>query len=70
MLADENQDERHAEAFVESFHLYLLNTYFVPGTILGIQRDKQNRQSVCSRGIYMLVKKIDNNQEKDQIRVS
>lgn len=46
------------------FTLFFKNTYFVPDTILGIQRDRQNRQSLCSRGIYMLVKKIDNTKKK------
>lgn len=39
--------------------MYLLNTYSVPGTIPGPERDRQNRPSLCSRGSYMLVKKTD-----------
>ena len=38
-------------------HMYSLNTYFVPGAILGTKQDRQNRQSLCSCGIYMLVEK-------------
>lgn len=68
-LADKNWAERHVESnptsvFVGSFSMYLLNTHFVPGTIPGIERDRQNRSSLCSCGIYMLVKKTDDNQEK------
>lgn len=65
-LADENWDERHVEynptsAFVGSSHMYLLNTYFVPGTIPGTEQDRQNSQSLhCNRHAnYMLVKKTD-----------
>lgn len=56
-LADESWDE--SSAFVGSFHMYLLNTYSVPGTIPGPEQDRQNRPSLCSRGSYMLVKKTD-----------
>lgn len=37
-LADESWDE--SSAFVGSFHMYLLNTYSVPGTIPGPEQDR------------------------------
>ena len=59
-LAGENRDERHVghdptSVFVGLVHVHLLNTYFVPAAILGTEQDRQNRQSLCSCGIYMLV---------------
>lgn len=69
--ADENWDERHVEynptrVFVGVSPHSLLNTYLVPGTILGTEQDRQNRRSLCSGDIYTQVKKTDNNQENEQ----
>lgn len=70
--AGENSDERHVghnptSVFWGLVHVYLLNTYFVPAAILGNEQDRQNRQSLCSCGIYMLVESTGPNQENEQM---
>lgn len=44
-------------SFIPLFHTYLLSSYFVPGTVLGIGRysDEQSRQDSCPRGADILV---------------
>lgn len=65
-LAGANRDERHIKynptsVFVGSFHMYVLNTYFMPGSILDIEHARQNMllTLVCVCRRQTLTKKMD-----------